>query len=341
MRFRQIDTVFLFGGQGVLAEVATRLKRTARVAVCVYTCPRQLEERLSAGGETLRDRLETAGLNYVSTTDINAAPGFREKITPASLGLGFGQAWSFDSDILARFDGQLLDFMGIRLPQYRGGAHYSWQILRGNRIGASNIQLIDERTVQGVSDSGIVIKSREYLFPVQARVPLDYYHFVETQDVAFVADFFAELMEGREFQPRQLQEEFTLHFPRLNTTRQGFIDWSWSTGDIERFICAFDEPYAGASTFLEGRRVRLRSCRVETNDGPFHPFQAGLIHKLSAGHVYVASLNGTLIVESLTDEAGNDLIPALALGQRLHTPRSVLDEALAYSAEYTAKGSKG
>lgn len=341
MRFRHVEKVLLFGGQGVLAAVAARLKHAGGLAVRVYTCPRQLDERLTPEGETFRGRLEALGVPFVSTLDINAEPGFRESINPGTLGLGFGQAWTFDSDILTRFDGQLLDFMGIRLPQYRGGAHYSWQILRGNRMGASHIQLIDERTVQGHSDSGIVVKSREYLFPVQARIPLDYYRFAEIQDIEFVSEFFREVVGGVEFRPRQLQEEFTLHFPRLNTGRQGFIDWSWDTADIERFICAFDEPYAGASTYLDGLRVRIKSCRAETSDGPFHPFQAGLIHKITPGVAFVSTRQGTLIVESLKDDAGNDLMPRLSLGQRLHTPRPVLEEAILYSAEYTAQGGKG
>ena len=43
------------------------------------------------------------------------------------------------------------------------------------------------------------------------------------------------------FQPEYLG----LYLPKLNTLKNGFIDWNKSSSEIYRFICAFDDPYQG------------------------------------------------------------------------------------------------
>ncbi len=199
--------------------------------------------------------------------------------------------------------------MGIRLPQYRGGAHYTWQILRKNKIGCCNLQIINEDMVQGVFDSGEIVKSKEYLFPPSARIPMDYFDHAVQQEVAFIKEFLDEVQAGRDFKLFRVQENFSIYFPRLYTKKQALIDWSWDTNDIESFICAFDDPYPGAATFINGRKVRLKRCFAEYNEGNFHPFQQGLIYKIDQKAVYVASRTGTIIVESVLDDDGKELPP--------------------------------
>ena len=42
--------------------------------------------------------------------------------------------------------------------------------------------------------------------------------------------------------------------PRLKTNLNGWIDWSQNVYELERFIGAFDQPYAGAKTYLHGNK---------------------------------------------------------------------------------------
>jgi hypothetical protein len=338
MKFDRIDRLILFGGALCLAEFAARVQALARHDVRVFTCDRQLDEVLDASGRTLRNALDELKVAYRSTSDINRDEQLRDLITPATLGLGFGEAWSFGRDLLGRFNGRLLDLMGVRLPTYRGGAHYTWQILRNNRVGCCCLQVINEHMVQGEFDSGEIVKSKEYLLPASARTPADYFAAAVANEVEFLLEFLAEAGAGRDFPLARLQEDFSQYYPRLNTLRHGFIDWSWGTLDLERFICAFDDPYAGASTFLNGRRVHLKQCRSEFLDGAFHPFQAGLIYRLAHAAAFVCTRDGSLIVQRVVDERGKDMLSELKPGMRFATPRSCLDEALAYSAVYTPTG---
>jgi len=282
--------------------------------------------------------LDKHTISYWSVSDINVDSDLIRKITPNTLGIGIGEAWKFSTEILVRFSGRLLDLMGTRLPQYRGGAHYTWQILRKNRIGCCNLQVINEETVQGVFDSGEIVKTREYFFPESARIPDDYFETAVTIEVAFLNDFLNEVKSGKEFPLMRLQENFSIYFPRLYTPIQGLIDWGWDTDEIEQFICAFDSPYVGASTFINGQKVFLKRCFAEYNDGPFHPFQRGLIYKIANEAVYVSTKSGTLIIGQVLDEDGEDFIPQLSLGQRFMTPKEHLEKALSFSAVYTEQG---
>jgi hypothetical protein len=341
MRFGRIDTIILFGGSRCTAELAADILEKGVYGLSLYTAARQLADPVFPGGETFGGFLERRGIPYVCTEDINAEADLPGRITPGTLGLGLGEAWSFSPELIARFGGRLLDLMGVRLPQYRGGAHYTWQILRRNRIGCCNLQVINEEMIQGVFDSGEIVCSREYLFPASARIPADYFDFAVEQEIAFIKRFLEDVARDTEFQPFRLQENFSLYFPRLNTDRNGLIDWSWDTQDIETFVCAFDEPYAGASTWLNGERVRLKSVRAEYNDGPFHPFQCGLVVKVHEGAAYIATRQGTIVAERVLGADGADAMGRVRTGMRFFTPREKLEEAMLFSPEYGASGLKG
>ncbi len=338
MRFGVINHIILFGGSRLLAELSLDIIKNGEYRLSIYTCDRQLAEPLFSTEQTLEGFLKVRNIEYRSAVDINSDPTIGDAVTDFSLGLGLGEAWSFSKDLVDRFQRRLLDFMGIRLPQYRGGAHYTWQILRQNKIGCCNLQIINEDMVQGVFDSGEIVKSKGYLFPPSARIPMEYFDHAVQQELAFIKEFLKEVKTGKDFELSRVQEDFSIHFPRLNTRRHGFINWDWDTKDIERFICAFDDPYPGASTFINMRRLHLKKCYSEPLDGLFHPFQAGLIYRITADAVFIASRGGTLIVKEVLDEAKRSVLKELKLGQRFFTPHEHLEEAMLCSAEYSEKG---
>ncbi len=335
MIYKSIERIILFGGSKCCAELSRFL---SGYKIYVFSCDRQLNERLYESGATLRDILIEQSIPFTATDDISNEPKLRALINETTLGIGLGEAWGFSKEIIDQFGGRLLDLMGIRLPQYRGGAHYSWQILRKNRLGCCNLQEINEEMIQGVFDSGKIVKSKDYFFPAAARTPEDYFRTAVQEEIEFIKEFLEEVKQGKEFVATPLQETFSLYFPRLNTLKHGFIDWSWDTECLESFICAFDEPYAGASTFLRGRKLHLKQCHTEFNDGPFHPFQTGLIYKIHNSAVFVATRSGTLIIHRVIDTVGNGVTDTLNVGERFYTPIRYLEEVMKCSIQYTSEG---
>jgi len=335
VRLGRIDRVALFGGSWLTAELCRRLAG-GPLSVKLFTGPRHLDGAVDGAGTTLRKVVEALGIPYTSTDDINREPALLDYLTESTLGLALGAAWVFQPELAARFNGRLLDFMGIPLPQYRGGAHYCWMILQRSRRGACHLQVI-----HGGLDTfqkGEIVKSREYFFPATARTPQDYFEASVPIEADFLMEFLEEVAQRRDFVLRPLQETFSTYFPYLYTPRHGYIDWRWSTDEIDRFICAFDSPYQGASTFLDGRRVFLKDCHAEYLDGSFHPFQAGLVYRKTADAIYIATRDGTIVVRQVLDEDGRSVLEWVRLGQRLYTPQMALDAAFQFEAVYDPRG---
>ena len=67
-----------------------------------------------------------------------------------------------------------------------------------------------------------------------------------------------------------------MYWPRLNTDAHGYINWSNDVEDIEKFICAFDDPYKGAITYFNDNKIRVKKVFLMKTDGIFHPFQNGI-----------------------------------------------------------------
>ena len=309
------------------------------LAAMLFASPRHLDDPVDKDGTTLREVLKQLRTPYCSTDDINTEPALSDFLTPSTLGLALGAAWVFEEDLVNRFDGKLLDFMGIALPQYRGGAHYTWQILRQNKQGCCNLQVIHG----GIETfhKGEIINRKEYFFPASVSIPQDYFDAAIPHEVSFLEQFLDEVAQGKDFELHSLQESMSSYFPFLYTEKHGFIDWRWRTEEIDRFICAFDSPYAGASTLVDGQRVYLKNCHVEYNDGTFHPFQSGLVYRKTNDALFVATRDGTLVVKQILDAEGSDVSENIESGQRLYTPQRYLEEAMMFQALYGPEGIKG
>ena len=318
-----------------MAALCRCLKRH-ELELTVFSSQRHLDDVVDHDRRTLRSILDELAIPYSSTDDINSEPGLREYVTPTTLGLALGAAWVFEKQTVELFQGKLLDFMGIALPEYRGGAHYSWQILRRNKLGCCNLQIIEGG--HEAFHKGEIIKRQEYVFPSTVRIPQDYFDAAVPHEVAFLEEFFAEVAGQRDFERHSLQEDHSTYFPFLSTLNNGFINWSWRTEDIESFICAFDDPYAGASTFLNGERVFLKNCYAELGDGDFHPFQSGLVYRKTDKAIFVATAGGAIVVRSLSNETGGNMFAAIQPGVRFYTPQTILDQALQFNAVYDAGG---
>jgi methionyl-tRNA formyltransferase len=338
LNFGKIRKIALFGGSQLMAALCRSLtdRQYEGLAFALFSSARHLDNIDEKSGVTLKELAESLNLPYHSCKDINHDASLKEFVTPNTLGLALGASWIFEKNTVDLFDGKLLDFMGIPLPQYRGGAHYSWQILSKNKRGCCNLQII-----HGGSETfhkGEIIKRKEYVLPASARIPQDYFDAAIPHEVNFLQEFIDDVRQQKDFEPFPLLEDNSTYFPFLNTKRNGFINWSWDANDIETFICAFDHPYLGASTFLRGKRVYLKDCHVESSEVFSHPFQSGLIFRKWHNVIYVAAQDGTIIIRSVTDENGRDVMEFISDGQRFFTPITFLEEAIQYESAYDSEG---
>ncbi len=334
MKFGKIDNFIIFGGNRTLAGFSKMMKENGYKFV-VFSSERHLSDEIEHRVK-LKDFLKSNGIKYYCSDDINKDNRVDKFITKGTFALSFDAAWIFKKEFIEKFKGKFLNSHGARLPQYRGGGGYSWQIMRKNRCGYSLLHKIDP----GI-DTGDIVKFREFIFPPTCNTPNEYFDVSYENDMIMLNEFIEELIKGKDFKTVSQQEYFSIYFPRLNTKKHGFINWNMNTEEIELFICAFDDPYPGASTFINGKRVFLKKVYTEFSDGPFHPFQSGLVYRKSKDALFVATRNGTLIVKEIIYEDSSSAMGDIKLGDRFYTPQKHIEESMLFRAVYTSKGLKG
>ena len=320
------ENIVLIGGSRLLAELSLEFFKTNKNYYS-FTSKRQLNDPIEADGTTLKDFFQRHNLILNISDDINSDSNFIKVTEKNSLVIGLGQSWKLTIETLKRLENRVFDFMGIDLPRFRGGAHYSWQILMGNKNGACHFELIDEFTEQGKTDSGIVIMSEKYKFPDDCRIPIDYFNFAVNKEKQFILRFINEVSIGKNFKKSEIDNQQSTYFPRLKTTNNGFIDWNSKIVEIEKFICAFDSPYFGAITYLKNKKVHIKSAFIDEEDINFHPFQRGLIFRSTKSSIFVCCFGGALRIEEVIYN-GENIVHQIEIGERLYTPTKTLEKAL-------------
>lgn len=331
MEFEKINKIILFAGGGKKLSLLLPKLKLKNIDFFVVTSQRQIHAVIDKQ-MTMEMYFKENDINFMVVDDINTDQIFNE-ISMSTLGISIGAAWIFKREFIDRFNGRMFNVHGARLPQNRGGGGFSWRILRKDVIGACLIHQVDE----GI-DTGEIIKYEEYIFPPTCRKPIDYYEYSVKKEIDFIEGFVCGVLAGKTFQTIPQQETFSIYFPRLNTELQGFINWDWRVEDIEVFINAFDDPYMGASTYLNGKLVRLKSCYSTKIDGVFHPFQSGIIYRIYENRIFIAGKGGALIIEEINDKGGNYILDDLQIGDRLYTPEKCLEKAKTTRIVYTSRG---
>jgi len=333
MNFGDISSFVIIGG-GQTAFDTTKYIFDLGHEVIVITSPRHSTEIMDSG-ETFEVAFKALGINCIVIDNINSNFVIDEIVTQNTFGLAIGPAWIFRKRVLDAFDGRMGNFHPVPLPKYRGGAHFTWQILQGDRVGGLNIQLITSKL-----DAGAVIMTKNYDLDETDRRPIDYFNALDQHATPFLREFVDNVLTQHEFTATLLREEQSLYMPRLSTADQAYIDWSWPGVEILKFIDAFDDPYPGSRTYLGDQLVIVKGAELESTEDPFHPYQTGLIIRKHTGRIYVATTSGTLEISILESESGRDIIPSARLGDRLHSPISALESSIAFQARYDAHGVK-
>ena len=337
MKLGKINRLILFGGSNFLAEFASELKKTSRFDILVFSSERHIEEILWNKNVSLGVFLKRLEIPFFVSRNINRATNLKGYVDKNTLGIAFGATWMFGKKTVGFFEkNHLLDFMGIDLPRYRGGAHSTWQILHRNRVGAINLQIIE-----GGIDSlhkGEILKRDVYKIPRRLKTPIEFYENNIIFCRRFLRDFLSKLEKGIDFETIRLDETKSTYYPFLSTEINGLINWDWSGGNISLFIDAFDEPYQGASTFLYGQKVYLKKCQMLPEEDNYHPFSSGLVIRRDANSIFIATVGQLLKLEQVLTKNGKNIIEKVQVGDKFYTPYKELDKSRLFRAIYNWKG---
>ncbi|MDC0917467.1 hypothetical protein OAQ42_06215, partial [Flavobacteriaceae bacterium] len=130
--------------------------------------------------------------------------------------------------------------------------------------------------------------------------------------------------------------------PRLDSLKDGFIDWSLDSRDLANFINAFDDPYVGATTFLNRGnfgKLHLKKVHLHGGDGSNHPFMSGIVSRHDGEWIVVSTASKhMLLIEKVIDANFNNVIDKIKVGDRFHTPLEFFSNAKSERVIYGTKG---
>ena len=254
--------------------------------------------------------------------------------------VSLGARYIFKKDTIENFfSNNLVNFHPARLPLDAGGGMYSWKIMREDRIDNQLVHLIDE----GV-DSGPIIDNHPSLFPKQCQIPIDFEVYRLKKFIEFYRGFLKQVQNGKYFELKPQLNYLGRYNPRLNTENDGLINWEMDSYDLFNFINAFDEPYKGASTFLNNGnfgKLYLKKVHLHGGDSSNHPYMSGIVSRHDKNWIVVSTKSKhMLLIEEVIDKKGNNVIKDIKAGDRFYTPYKELEKSKKIKTIFNSKGLK-
>ena len=245
--------------------------------------------------------------------------------------------WIFSKETIRFFKNNLINSHPTRLPFDAGSGGFSWQIMRGDKISNQLFNLVDDKL-----DTGPIIFNKKSLFPSYCNLPKDYYEYHLSKLIEFYQEFIKKLIKKENFKLKYQTDYLSSYNPRIVTDIHGWIDWDMEAINLERFVAAFDDPYSGASTYLGGKKVRIKKLRIHSGEIPSHPFMSGIVMRNDKNWIVVSTKEEKhkVIIEEVLNENGQNVVGDVQVGDRLHTSISYLDEAKGTRAKFNSKGLK-
>ncbi len=337
---QNIKNFFLFGGSISLVEAAILLKKKKQ-NFFVYTSKRQLEDHILDNSLTLKSALKKNKIVYKVCKNINKDKFFIRNFDKNSLGIGFGEPWKFNNGLIKKFRGQLIDFMCIPLPLFRGGAHYTWMSLMGVKKSSICLQEITENTIQGIFDDGQIILKKNFL--IKNKLKPSSYFFMEKKYTRKMFNYFFNLIIKKKFFLKSkvsINECNSLFLPRLLTCKNGFVNWEWRGEEILRFINAFDDPYKGCSTrYIDNKNSKLvfiKDASWYDKKMKFHIFQSGLIINKIFNSIIVATKDGSIRINVVLNISNQNIINNILVGKRFYSTYKDLELGKSFIPNYNS-----
>lgn len=334
---KNIKKIFLLGGSISLLEAAILLKKR-KFVFFIFTSKRQLNDKILDSSLSLEQGLQKNRIKYLISKDINKDKNFIKNFDKSSLAIGFGEPWKFSDKTIKKFRGNLIDFMCIPLPLFRGGAHYTWMSLMKVKQSAVCLQEITENTLQGIFDDGKILLRKEFKIKENSK-PSSFFKLEKKNTNLLLKFFFDHVVNKKQIKNFLINEKNSLFLPRLFTPKNGWINWQWKGKDIFSFINSFDEPYIGSSTRYIGNKnnkkiVYLKDISWENKKIKFHPFQSGLIINKNKTGVIVATTDGSIKIKKIFDTKKRDIKENIEIGKRLYSLNADLELSMTYLPIY-------
>lgn len=191
----------------------------------------------------------------------------------------------------------------FNLPVFRGAGIDSWMILQdcSGSLQKATCHYINPRI-----DAGNIIHTLEYEIG-DFDTPLDIFKKRINLLGKLLVSALIKLSNGP-YEGLQQDESISRYYPRLNTHRDGRLDFqNWAGDELAVFVRAFSYPYDGAWVTIDQRKIHFLRAEFYPEAGN-HPFSFGLVYRRSEEQLWIAVKGGSLVVSEI-EESGSRISP--------------------------------
>jgi methionyl-tRNA formyltransferase len=203
-----------------------------------------------------------------------------------------------------------INLHGGKLPSYRGSSPMNWALINGEAEFGISIIEVD----RGV-DTGDVLAQRTFPIGIDDTIA-DLQRQANAAFPTMLLDVVRRIADGTLV--RRRQDDALAAYYSLRSPEDGLILWDQYTAvEIHNRIRALTDPYPGAFTYLDGRRVKLLRSRLSAQAVHGEP---GRIYRVSERGLLVCARDRCLWVEqAVFDPAGENVLATATRYARLAT----------------------
>ena len=201
-----------------------------------------------------------------------------------------------------------IGFHPALLPQNRGRAVIPWTILQGLRRSGATLFYLDEGL-----DSGDILIQKSFTVESDETARTLY-----NKVTATLREMIREVLPFLENDnpPRQLQDHSKATYCAKRTPADGLIDWQHPAEQIWTLIRAVGEPYPGAFTFHQGKKLVIWEATLVLS-APYCGLP-GQVQAINQDGVLVQCGDGKHILLRTVQAEHEDRCPATNYSMKMH-----------------------
>jgi len=274
-----------------------KLKETDHDVVLVITCRESPGYRIVP--QDFKLLAEKSGIDFIQTENINSAETI-QIIKRYKPDIGISASWItiIGQEVIDCFPYGIINAHMGDLPRYRGNATPNWAIIHGEKKVVLTLHLMTTEL-----DAGPIIIQREMPISDKASIS-DVYRF----SLNSCPDMFLQAING--FANDSIEPHYQPKNPSLSlrcyprTPKDGEIDWTQKSIELDRLVRAVSEPFTGAYTFLGTEKLTVWKAHYEVPPYPFLGTPGQVAERRpNTGEVAIVTGEGFLVLEEVEIES--------------------------------------
>lgn len=224
-------------------------------------------------------------------------PADQEFINSLNIDIAFVVGWQrlVPAEVLSGLSIGAFGMHGssMNLPLGRGRSPMNWSLIEGRQVFYTNLFRYDP----GV-DSGDVVDT--FKFQISPRDTAETMHFKNTLAMKYLIERNIEHLVHNDFKLTKQDDSVTPTYYPKRTPDDGLIDWAQDVQVIERLVRAVTQPFGGAFTFFEDKKITIWGAQVfDLNDFGYEAQPAGTVAAVfESGKFLVKGFGGLLLVNA-------------------------------------------